>query len=154
MSPVRHGVQWTSRVSPTTRIVAPLVAIAAASGIGPGDRVHRLAVRRRCQQRLIVTTPTPGNPPVNAPTVRLTTTSSVPASGVPVAWVAPVGPTRHQAKVYLDGAYVTTLNLYRSSFLPRRIVFARNLADGAHSLVIKAQGTSGHPTVALDGLIS
>jgi hypothetical protein len=73
-------------------------------------------------------------------------------SGASVAWVGPVGPTRGQAKVYLDGSYVTTVNLYRSSFLPRRIVFARNLADGAHTLVITAQGTSGHPTVAIDGI--
>ena len=38
-----------------------------------------------------------------------------------------------------------------SSHLPRRLVFARNLADSSHKLVIKAHGTIGHPTVAIDG---
>jgi hypothetical protein len=38
-----------------------------------------------------------------------------------------------------------------SSYLPRRLAFARNLADRAHTLVIKAHGASGHPTVAIDG---
>ena len=43
-------------------------------------------------------------------------------------------------------------NATLSSYLPRRLVFARNLADGVHKLVIKGPGTSGHPTVAIDGL--
>jgi hypothetical protein len=71
-------------------------------------------------------------------------------SGASIAWLGPVGPTRGKARVYIDGTYVATVNLYRSSYQPRRILFARNLADGSHTMVIKAQGTSGHPTVAVD----
>ena len=73
-------------------------------------------------------------------------------SGSSVAWVGPVGPTRGQAKVYIDDAYVATINAYRSSFQARRVLFARNLADGSHTITIKALGTSGHPTVAIDNV--
>jgi hypothetical protein len=73
-------------------------------------------------------------------------------SGSSVAWVGPVGPTRGQAKVYIDNAYVATINAYRSSYQARRVLFARNLADGSHTITIKALGTSGHPTVAIDNV--
>jgi hypothetical protein len=76
--------------------------------------------------------------------------ASITFSGASVAWVGPVGPTRGKSKVYIDGAYVATVDQYRSSYVPRRVLFARNLADGSHTVVIKALGTSGHPTVAID----
>ena len=76
--------------------------------------------------------------------------ASITFSGTSVSWVGPLGPTRGKSKVYIDGAYVATVDQYRSSFLARKVLFARNLADGSHTLVIRAQGTSGHPTVALD----
>jgi len=78
--------------------------------------------------------------------------ASVSFSGSSIAWVGPVGPTRGKAKVYLDGAYVATIDAYRSSFVARRMLFARNVADGPHSLTITALGTSGHPTVAIDNV--
>jgi hypothetical protein len=62
------------------------------------------------------------------------------------------GRTRGKAKVYLDGAYVATVDMYRSSYTARRVLFARNLADGSHTLPIQALGMSGHPTVAIDGM--
>lgn len=79
-------------------------------------------------------------------------TATMTFSGAGIAWVGPVGPTRGRAQVFLDGSWVATVNLYRSSFQPRRIVFARNVADGTHTLVIKTLATRGHPTVAIDGL--
>jgi hypothetical protein len=72
--------------------------------------------------------------------------------GHAVAWAAPVGPTRGKARVYIDGRYVATVDLYSRTFKPRDIVFARNLGEGRHTLRIRAAGTSGRPTVALDGL--
>ena len=69
-----------------------------------------------------------------------------------MAWVGPVGPTRGKAKVYLDGVYVATIDAYRSSYAARRVLFARNLADGSHTLKISALGTTGHPTVAIDNV--
>ncbi len=79
-------------------------------------------------------------------------TATLTFSGASVAWVGPVGPTRGKARVYLDGVLVATVNLYRSSFQARRVVFARNLVDGSHTIVIRTLATSGHPTVAIDGL--
>lgn len=73
-------------------------------------------------------------------------------SGSSVAWVGPVGPTRGKAKVYIDGTYVATVDMYRSAYVSRRMLFARNMADGSHTLTIKALGTSGRPTVAIDNL--
>ena len=80
----------------------------------------------------------------NGPSVKIS------FSGASVALVGPVGPTRGKSKVYVDGVYVATVDQYRSSFVPRKILLARNLADGSHTLEVKAQGTSGHPTVAVD----
>jgi hypothetical protein len=73
-------------------------------------------------------------------------------SGTSVAWVGPVGPTRGKAKVYIDGSYIATVDTYRSSFVARRMLFARNLADGSHTLTITALGTTGRPTLAIDNL--
>lgn len=73
-------------------------------------------------------------------------------TGASVAWVGPVGPTRGKAKVYIDGSYVATVDMYRSSYLSRRMLFARNLSDGSHTMTITALGTSGHPTVAIDNV--
>ena len=79
-------------------------------------------------------------------------TSTLTFSGTAVAWAGPVGPTRGKARVFLDGALVTTVDLYRGSFVARDIVFATNVADGTHTLRIEALSTSGRPTVALDEL--
>jgi hypothetical protein len=73
-------------------------------------------------------------------------------SGSSVAWAGPVGPTRGKARVYIDGRLITTVDLYRSAFSARRIVFARNVGEGTHTLKIQTLGTSGRPTVAVDEL--
>jgi hypothetical protein len=79
-------------------------------------------------------------------------TATITFSGSAIAWVGPVGPTRGKARVFLDGNLVATVDLYRSSFAARDIVFARNVSNGTHTLRIQALGTSGRPTVAVDGL--
>lgn len=71
-------------------------------------------------------------------------------SGTSVAWIGPVGPTRGRASVYLDGTLVTTVNLYRSSFQARQVLFATHVAAGSHTLTIRVAGTAGHPWVAVD----
>jgi len=74
-------------------------------------------------------------------------------SGSRVIWYGPVGPTRGQARIRIDGAYVTTVNLYRGSFNARSAVFSKSwTAAGAHTLVIEVVGTAGHPYVAIDEL--
>jgi hypothetical protein len=71
--------------------------------------------------------------------------------GTAIAWAGPVGPTRGKARVLIDGRAVTTVDLGRARFQARDMVFARNLRDGPHTLRIQALGTSGRPTVAIDG---
>ena len=73
--------------------------------------------------------------------------------GRSVALIAPKGPTRGSARIYLDGRYVTTVSLYRSTFRARQIVFAANWSDAAsHRLTIRVVGTPGHAMVAVDAL--
>jgi hypothetical protein len=72
-------------------------------------------------------------------------------TGTKVVWYGPVGPTRGQARVFIDGAYVKTVNLRASAFIPRRIVFSKSWSTSAkHTLAIQVVGTPGHPMVAID----
>jgi hypothetical protein len=80
-------------------------------------------------------------------------TASFTFSGTKVIWYGPVGPTRGQARIRIDGAYVTTVNLYGGSFVARKAVYAKSWATaGKHTLVIEVVGTKGHPYVAIDQL--
>jgi hypothetical protein len=79
-------------------------------------------------------------------------TATITFTGSAIAWAGPVGPTRGKARVYLDGNLVAIVDMYRSSFAARDIVFARNVSVGTHTLRIQALGTSGRPTVAVDEL--
>jgi hypothetical protein len=73
--------------------------------------------------------------------------------GRSVALIAPRGPTRGSARIYLDGRYVTTVSLYRSTFRARQIVFAANWSDaGRHRLTVRVVGTPRHPMIAVDAL--
>ena len=87
--------------------------------------------------------------------VRYATTPGATAAfrftGRAVAWIAPVGPTRGSARVYVDGRYRTTVNLHRSSADVRRVVYrAAWTASGAHTVEIHVVGTTGHPRVDVD----
>jgi hypothetical protein len=74
-------------------------------------------------------------------------------SGSRVIWYGPVGPTRGKARVFIDGALVKTVDLYRGSFTARKAVFSRSwTAAGKHTLVIEVVGTAGRPYVAIDEL--
>lgn len=72
--------------------------------------------------------------------------------GTSVAWVGPIGPTRGKARIILDGRLVATVDTHASTFRARDVIWATNLRDGAHTLRIQVLGTSGRPTVAVDGL--
>lgn len=78
-------------------------------------------------------------------------TATLSFTGKGIAWVGPTGPTRGKARVSIDGVYVATVNLYRSAFHARTLVFSRPLAAGAHTVRITV-ATSGKP-VAIDELI-
>ena len=79
-------------------------------------------------------------------------TATLRFKGTSVAWVGPIGSTRGKAQIYLDGKRVATVDLKAASFHPRRILFAASVKNGSHTLVIKALGTSGRPTVAIDAI--
>jgi hypothetical protein len=68
-----------------------------------------------------------------------------------VSWAGPAGPTRGQARIYLDNVHVATVDMYASSFRARDIVWAKEVDEGTHTLRIVVVGTSGRPTIAVDG---
>lgn len=68
-------------------------------------------------------------------------------TGRAVALVAPMRSSLGRAKVYLDGEYVTTVDLRSSSAKTQRVVFAdRWSSSGNHRLTVKVVGT-GRPFV-------
>ena len=74
--------------------------------------------------------------------------------GASIGWLAPKGPTRGKAAVFIDGKLVTTANLYRSSGLSKVLVFTRNWSKNAwHTLKIVVAGTAGHPRVDVDAFV-
>ncbi|MGH2477018.1 MAG: S8 family serine peptidase, partial [Candidatus Limnocylindrales bacterium] len=68
-----------------------------------------------------------------------------------VAVVGRKNSTNGQAKVYVDGAYVQTINLYRSSTQSKTVVFNKSWpTNGVHSVKLVVVGTAGHPGVDID----
>jgi hypothetical protein len=72
-------------------------------------------------------------------------------SGKRLVWYGPVGPTRGQARVSIDGVPVRTVNLYSRTFTAHKAVFSTSWATpGPHTIVIEVVGTAGRPYVAID----
>ena len=75
-------------------------------------------------------------------------------TGRAVQWNGPTGPTRGQAKVYVDGKYVKTVNTHRRSFDARAALFRTGWKTaGKHRITIIVVGTKGHPMVAIDDFV-
>jgi len=75
-------------------------------------------------------------------------------TGSGVALVMPKGPTRGQARIYLDGVLAGTISLYRSTNISRQVVFAKTWADsGSHTIRVEVVGTRGRPRVDLDAIV-
>ena len=75
-------------------------------------------------------------------------------TGRGVTWYGPGGRTRGKAKVYVDGAYVKTVDFRRGSFKARVAAFRQTWTDsGEHVVRIEVVGTPGHPMVAIDEFI-
>jgi hypothetical protein len=82
-------------------------------------------------------------------------TAELSFTGRRVTWVSWRGPSRGRAQVYIDGAYVRTVDLYASSIQARRLVFDQAWATSApHTIRIRVLGTSGRPRVEMDGIIA
>jgi hypothetical protein len=78
-------------------------------------------------------------------------TATLAFTGRAIAWAAPTGPTRGAARVYVDGTYRGTVNLHRTSFAGRQLVFrAAWTSSGVHTLRIVVIGTAHHPRVDVD----
>lgn len=81
-------------------------------------------------------------------------TAEITFTGQRIAWYGPVGPTRGKARVLLDGAVAATVDLNRSTFRPRELLYSRTWKTaGRHSLVIEVLATRGHKLVAIDELV-
>lgn len=75
-------------------------------------------------------------------------------AGRGIAWVAPKGPVRGSARVYVDGVYAGTVSLYSRTGFSRQLVFGRAWSvSGPHTLSIVVAGTAGHPRVDVDAFV-
>jgi subtilisin family serine protease len=75
-------------------------------------------------------------------------------TGRTIAIIAPTTATRGRARIYIDGVYKTTIDLRTSTTLYRRVVYVGNWsASGTRTIEMRVEGTSGRPTVSLDGYI-
>ena len=72
-------------------------------------------------------------------------------TGRAFALIAPKGPTRGSARLYVDGVYISTVNLYRSTSLPRIVVAGRSWStSAAHTVRLVVVGTAPHPRFDID----
>jgi hypothetical protein len=63
-------------------------------------------------------------------------------SGTNLAWVAPKGPDRGKAEVWIDGVKASTVDLYASTEQPAKMVFTRSWAvSGEHTIEVRVLGT-------------
>ena len=73
-------------------------------------------------------------------------------TGSQVAWIAPKGPTRGSARIYIDGVSVAAVSLWSATTQPRRVVYTRAWPSVArHKITIRVSGTARHPWVDIDG---
>lgn len=81
-------------------------------------------------------------------------TAAIAFTGSRIAWYGPVGPTRGKARIIVDGVARKTIDLARSSFGPRALLYSQSWKTvGRHDLVIEVVATRGHKLVAIDELV-
>ncbi len=75
-------------------------------------------------------------------------------TGRGIAIVAPTNSTRGKFSVYIDGVYKSTVDLYSQSSVYRKVVYVGSWSSsGTHTIELRVAGTSGRPSVSLDGFI-
>lgn len=79
-----------------------------------------------------------------------TASATVAFTGFAFAWVAPRSPSNGSARVYIDDHFAGTVDLHTGTEQPRRIVFARQLPGGSHTVKIVPVGTFRHARVEID----
>jgi hypothetical protein len=68
--------------------------------------------------------------------------------------VGPLGPTRGEARIYLDETLARTVSSYASHFRPRVLLFNETFdAVGTHTIKVEVVGTPDHAMVAIDEFI-
>lgn len=81
-------------------------------------------------------------------------TATITFTGSRIAWYGPVGPTRGKARVSIDGVAVKVVNLRRSSFDPRSVLYSASWKTaGPHTLEIEVLATPGQRLVAIDEIV-
>jgi hypothetical protein len=71
--------------------------------------------------------------------------------GDSITWIGPKGPTRGQARVYVDDVLIKTVDVYAPNFRPRAELFKMTFDRmGSHTIRIEVVGTPGRQTIALD----
>ncbi|HEX3264338.1 MAG TPA: fibronectin type III domain-containing protein, partial [Candidatus Limnocylindrales bacterium] len=84
-------------------------------------------------------------------TLTSTPAASYTFSGRGIALVTTKGPARGRMKIYIDGVYVRTIDLYRSSAAYRVLAFSQMFASsGTHTIKVVSVGVSGRPRVDVD----
>lgn len=74
--------------------------------------------------------------------------------GTSITWVGPKGPTRGEARIYLDEELVATVDVYARHFRSRSPIFSQQFdRPGTHTLTIEVLGTPGRETIALDEFV-
>jgi hypothetical protein len=82
-----------------------------------------------------------------------TSTVTFTFNGAAVAWIASVGLDRGIARVTIDGADEGTVDLTAAHAAWRKLVFAKKLVPGAHSMTITVLQSPGSDRVDVDGIL-
>jgi hypothetical protein len=81
--------------------------------------------------------------------------ASLTSTGTGFAWMGTKGPTRGQAKIYLDGRYVRTVNTYASRLSSSQVLYSASFSNlRARTFKIVVVGTAGRPAILIDALVS
>jgi len=74
--------------------------------------------------------------------------------GSSITWIGPKGPTRGEARIYLDEELVATVDVYALHFRPRAEIFSTTFDRvGTHTITIEVLATPGRETIALDEFV-
>jgi hypothetical protein len=77
--------------------------------------------------------------------------ASYTVSGRSIAFVTTKGPKRGKAKIYINGSYVTTIDLWAASNTYRVVAYQKTWSSKAtRTIKVVVSGTSGRPRVDLD----
>jgi hypothetical protein len=83
-----------------------------------------------------------------------TATATFSFTGRAIAWVAPIGPFRGAVDVYIDGAFLQTVDLFAATFQPRMTVFTRSWATSStHSIQLRVKATPTRPRADVDAFV-